>query len=170
MWMISQLRKLFVKIWRTDSASHSEFRHKTYRRFLGLYSSIMMRSHIISTDNPFPASFLHEIASHSPLDEISNIPGAVRHHIFWRGHRDRETGRLESSMLFFVYQTTRHGPQSGFRLCLIHRGFFIKAETKDEEPEDEIDRLEMEIPQGHMEVVILSGAPDPEAPDPAAQA
>jgi hypothetical protein len=63
-------------------------------------------------------------------------------------------------MLFFVYQTTRHGPQNGFRLCLVHRGFYIASESKaDGDPEDDIDRLERVIPQGHMEVVVLGDAP-----------
>lgn len=63
-------------------------------------------------------------------------------------------------MLFFVYQTTRHGPQNGFRLCLVHRGFSIASESKaDGDPEDDIDRLERVIPQGHMEVVVLGDGP-----------
>jgi hypothetical protein len=64
-------------------------------------------------------------------------------------------------MLFCVYQTTRHGLQNGFRLCLVHRGFYIASEAKVVgEPEDDIDRLEAFIPEGHMEVVVLGAADD----------
>ena len=84
---------------------------------------------------------------------------AVRSHIFWHGKRDEVTGKLRASMLFCVYQTTRHGPQNGFRLCLVHRGFYIESEAKIEgDPEDDIDRLEAFIPEGHMEVVVLGAA------------
>ena len=63
-------------------------------------------------------------------------------------------------MLFWVYQTTRHGPQNGFRLCLVRRGFHIASAAKAEgEPEDDIDRLERLIPQGHK-VVLLGDAAD----------
>ena len=63
-------------------------------------------------------------------------------------------------MLFFIYQTARHGPQNGFRLCLVHEGFHIASATKSEgDGEDDIDRVEQEIPQGHMEVVILGSKP-----------
>ena len=66
-------------------------------------------------------------------------------------------------MLFLIYQSTRQGPQNGFRLCLVHRGFHITSATKAEDDvEDDIDRLEKEIPQGHMEVVFLG--PNPPAP------
>ncbi|GAW25331.1 hypothetical protein SAMD00023353_0403700 [Rosellinia necatrix] len=115
-----------------------------------------MTSHIISADAPLPLSFIRQIAAAGPLDEISNAAGAVRHHIFWRGGRDPATGEVRSPMLFFVYQTARHGPQNGFRLCLVRRGFRIASDSKAEgDPEDDIDRLEREIRQGHMEMVIL---------------
>lgn len=120
----------------------------------------MMSFHIVSTNTPFPPAVLRQIATAGPLDEISNVAGAVRSHIFWHGNRHAVTGKLQSSMLFFVYQTTRHGPQNGFRLCLVHRGFYIALESKAEgDPEDDIDRLERVIPQGHMEVVVLGDAP-----------
>ena len=120
---------------------------------------IIMSSHTISANHPLPSGVLQQIANASPLDEIPNVAGAVRHHIFWHGHRDKSTGKLASSMLFFVYQTMRHGPQNGFRLCLVYRGFHIASASKaDGDLEDDIDRLEMPIPQGHMEVVILGDA------------
>ena len=75
-------------------------------------------------------------------------------------------------MLFFIYQTARHGPQNGFRLCLVHAGFRIGSEEEDEEGEgvegegegegDEIDWLEREIPQGCMGVVVLGPKTEPE--------
>ena len=120
----------------------------------------------ISTDNPLQSTILQEIANACSLNEISNANGSVRHHLFWFGHRDKSTNKLQASMLFFVYQTTRHGPQNGFRLCLAHRGFYIASPTKiDGEPEDDIDRLEKPIPQRHMEVVILGDSSTANKPD-----
>lgn len=113
----------------------------------------------MSESTPLPVAILRQIATAGALDEISNMPNAVRSHIFWHGKRDEATGKLRASMLFCVYQTTRHGPQNGFRLCLIHRGFYIAAGTKAEgDPEDDIDRLKAFIPQGHMETVVLGAA------------
>jgi hypothetical protein len=118
-----------------------------------------MSSHIVSGDTPLPPAILRQIVTAGPLDEISNMPDAVRSHIFWHGKRHEVTGKLRASMLFCVYQTTRHGPQNGFRLCLVHRGFYIASEAKVEgDLEDDIDRLEAFIPEGHMEVVVLGAA------------
>lgn len=119
-----------------------------------------MESHIISASNPFSFVVLQQIANASALDEISNFSGSVRHHIYHHGLRDRATNTMGKSMLFFIYQTTRHGPQNGFRLCLVHRGYHIASPTKSEyDAEDDIDRLEKAIPQGHMEVVVLGEVP-----------
>jgi hypothetical protein len=124
--------------------------------------SIIMSSHIVSASHPLPPAFLQQLAIAGPLDEISNLTGAVRHHIFYHGRRDAATGKTRIPMLFFIYQTTRHGPQNGFRLCLVHQEFHIASESKvDGDPEDDIDRLEKAIPQGHMEMVILGDAPAP---------
>ena len=50
--------------------------------------------------------------------------------------------------------------QTGFRLCLVHRGFHIASATKAEvDAEDDLDRLKRDIPQGHMEVVVLGDTP-----------
>ncbi|KAH6627493.1 hypothetical protein F5144DRAFT_575997 [Chaetomium tenue] len=120
-----------------------------------------MSSHIVSEGTPLPPTILQQIATAGPLDEISNIPDAVRSHIFWHGKRHEVTGKLRTSMLFCVYQSTRHGPQNGFRLCLVHRGYYIASEAKVEgDPEDDIDRLEAFIPEGNMEVVVLGAADD----------
>lgn len=119
-----------------------------------------LQSHIISASNPLSPVVLQQIANAGILDEISNHSGAVRHHIYWHGNRDEADNTLREPVLFFIYQTTRHGPQNGFRLCLVHRGFHIASATKSEDDvEDDIDRLEKEIPQGHMEVVLLGPEP-----------
>ncbi|KAL9609604.1 MAG: hypothetical protein Q9167_005647 [Letrouitia subvulpina] len=116
----------------------------------------LMESHIISVSNPLSPAVLQQIADAGVLDEISNFPGAVRHHIYWHSNRNNADNTLLKPMLFFIYQTTRHGPQNGFRLCLVQKGFFIASATKlEDEGEDDIDRLEREIPQGHKEVVLI---------------
>ena len=115
-----------------------------------------MESHNISASNLLPPAVLQQIADSGTLDEISNLSGAVRHHIYWHGSRNEADNTLRKSMLFLIYQTTRHGPQNGFRLCLIQKGFLVTSRTTSEDDAgDDIDRLEEEIPQGHMEVVVL---------------
>ncbi|KAF7547578.1 hypothetical protein G7Z17_g7627 [Cylindrodendrum hubeiense] len=115
-----------------------------------------MDAHIVSESNPLPISMLRQIALAGSLDEISNIPDAVRHHIFWHGMRDKTTNNLLKAMFFFVYETSRYGPQNGFRLCLVHEGYHIATDFRIEgSQEDDIDRLEKTIPPGHMEVVVL---------------
>lgn len=122
-----------------------------------------MESHIVTSasTNPFSPAVLLEIANVGILDEISNLSGAVRHHIYWHGNRNEADNTLREPMLFFIYQTTCHGPQNGFRFCFVHSGFHIASATKSEDDvvEDDIDRLEKEIPQGHMEVVFLGLEP-----------
>lgn len=120
-----------------------------------------MESHIISASNPRSSALLRQIVNSSMLDEISNYSGSVRHHIYWHGNRNKVDNVLRESMLFFIYQTTRHGPQNGFRLCFVEKGFRISSATKMEsDGEDDIDLLEKEIPQGHMEVVSLGPKPN----------
>lgn len=119
-----------------------------------------MESHIVSASNPLSPVFLQQLADADTLDEISNYPGAVRHHIYWHGNRNKADNTLRMGMLFFIYQTTRHGPQNGFRLCVVYSGFHIASPTKPEgNGEDDIHRLEKEISQGHMEVVFLGSKP-----------
>lgn len=119
-----------------------------------------MESHIVSASNPLSRVLLQKIADAGPLDETSNYPGAVRHHIYWFGNRNKADNTLSMAMMFFIYQTTRHGPQNGFRLCVVQSGFHIASATKSEgDEEDDIDRLEKEIPQGHMEVVFIGPKP-----------
>ncbi|KAK4183379.1 hypothetical protein QBC35DRAFT_508128 [Podospora australis] len=127
-----------------------------------------MEFFIITESNPLPPAILRHLALSGALDEISNVPGAVRSYIYWHSRRDKETGKTTKPLLFFIYQTGRYGPQNGFRLCVVHQGYYIAAPTKPEgaiTEEDEIDLLEKPIPQGHMEVVTLGeavGIPDPE--------
>lgn len=121
---------------------------------------------IISPSNPLPPPYtiLRQIARCGALDEISNHPGAVRHHIYHFGRHGRKK-IAPQSLLFFVYQTGRYGPQNGFRLCIVHQDFRLGSDVKgDGEAEDEIDRIEREIPQGHMEVVVLGEGSDIEDP------
>ncbi|KAK5656891.1 hypothetical protein OQA88_4442 [Cercophora sp. LCS_1] len=126
----------------------------------------MVASHFLSSTAPLPASALEEIANGGALDEISNAEGVVRRYIFNHGLRDKTTGKLGKALIFFVYQTGRYGPQNGFRLVFVHRGFFIASASKvSGDPEDEIDGVCKEIPQGHMEVGILGDAP-PRIEDP----
>ena len=124
--------------------------------------SSQMESHAISASNSLSPAVVQQIANSGVLDEISNSPGAVRHHIYWFSKRDKADNILWKSMMFFIYQTGRHGPQNGFRLLIVHSGFHIASATKSEDDaEDDIDRLEKEIPQGHMEVVFLGPKPTP---------
>lgn len=119
-----------------------------------------MQSHIISSSTAVSPLAIRALANGGALDEISNSAGSVRFHLFHHGLRDKTTGVLQKSMLFAIYQTGRHGPQNGYRLCLVHEGYRVTSPTKDEgEAEDEIDALEKEIPQGHEEIVILGERP-----------
>ena len=121
-----------------------------------------MESHAISASNPLSPAVLQQFANSAILDEISNSPGAVRHHIYWHSDRNKADNTLRKSLLFFIYQTGRHGPQNGFRLCIVYSGFHIASAAKSEDSvEDDVDRLEKEIPQGHMEVVFLGRKPTP---------
>ncbi|KAK8029691.1 hypothetical protein PG993_010982 [Apiospora rasikravindrae] len=115
-----------------------------------------MSSHILTDANPLPTPMLRELANSSTFDEIPNSPDSVRHHIFNFAMRNKETGKTERSIVIAIYQTGRHGPQNGYRLCLVHEGYYIASpEKKEGEPEDEIDTLERPIPQGHEEMVII---------------
>lgn len=119
-----------------------------------------MESHIVSASNPLSPTFLQQLFDADIFDEISNYSGAVRHHIYWHGNRNKADNTLRMGMMFFIYQTTRHGPQNGFRLCVVYSGFHIASPTKSKgNGEDDIDRLEKEIPHGHVEVVFLGSKP-----------
>ncbi|KAI2606452.1 uncharacterized protein GGS25DRAFT_524118 [Hypoxylon fragiforme] len=109
-------------------------------------------------------AMLQEVAEAAPLDQVSNSPGSVRWHICHRGQIHKETNTLKHTLLFLIYQTTRHGPQNGFRLCCVHEGYSVGGEGEGEgEGEDDIDILEKPIPQGHMELAILGSPRNPDS-------
>jgi hypothetical protein len=125
-----------------------------------------MKTQIFSDQTPVSPALIRELANAGTLDEISNGAGSVRRYIFHFGMRDMNTGRTQKALLFAIYQTGRHGPQNGYRLCLVHQGLHIAAPDKKEgEPEDELDLLEKDIPQGHEEIVILGEDMFPLEPD-----
>ncbi|KAI0095363.1 hypothetical protein F4814DRAFT_436370 [Daldinia grandis] len=118
-------------------------------------SKAMLQQQVISDASSISSAMLQEITNSGSLDEISNAPGSVRWHICRRSNRDPDHNTLRSSMLFFIYQTTRHGPQNGFRLCMVRQGYYIGSDNQSVIDEDDIDLLEKPIPQGHKELAIL---------------
>ncbi|KAL6715327.1 hypothetical protein ACLMJK_007593 [Lecanora helva] len=127
-----------------------------------------MESHIITPSTPLSPTALQQIADARALDEISNSPGAVRQYLYSHPNRDKSDNTFWRTLFFLIYQTTRHGPQNGFRFCVVYDGFRMTSETKlEEDGEDDIDRIEKPIPQGHMEVVFLGPKTEvpPDSPD-----
>ncbi|CAH0004406.1 unnamed protein product [Clonostachys byssicola] len=119
-------------------------------------SVVKMQVQLLSDSSPPSLQLFDQLATSAALDEITNIPGGIRHYIFHRGVRDKETGKTAKSLLFAIYQTQRYSPKTGYRVCLIHEGYYIASATKKEdEPEDEIDYLEKDIPRDSKEFVIL---------------
>ncbi|KAK1635254.1 hypothetical protein BDP81DRAFT_472783 [Colletotrichum phormii] len=130
-----------------------------YSGFSHLHSFSNMQSHVLSITASLPLSMVREMANSGAIDEISNSPNAVRHHIYWNSMRDNKTSKTQKSVLFAIYQTGQHGPQNGYRLCLVHQGYnIVSAKKSDGASDDEIDSLEKDIPQGHEEMVILGQA------------
>ena len=120
-----------------------------------------MKTQDLGENSPLLPDFICQIAHGAATDEISNFPGAVRRYIYNSG-QVRGTGRTQRALLFSIYQTERHGPQNGFRLCLVHQGFELATEVKAEgTPDDEVDLVEKAIPQGLMEMAILGEEPEP---------
>lgn len=116
---------------------------------------VQTQSHILSTGS-VPPSLLRAIACSTAIAQLSDHPGAVRRYIFNFGVRDKETGKTRADALLAVYSRFRTGPESGFRLCLIHAGLHLASPEKGEgEPDDEIDALEKDIAEGHEEMVIV---------------
>ncbi|RYP01980.1 hypothetical protein DL764_006013 [Monosporascus ibericus] len=115
--------------------------------------------YVLSTESAsgLSLSMFRELANSTATGaEISNSRDSVRHHIFNYSMRDKETGKTGRSIAFVIYQTERHGPQNGYRFCLVHEGYYIASPEREEgAPEDEIDVIEKDIPQGHEEMVIL---------------
>ncbi|OBT65385.1 hypothetical protein VE03_06079 [Pseudogymnoascus sp. 23342-1-I1] len=109
------------------------------------------------------SAYLTELALSGSLDEISNSPGSVCHHI--RNHGVVLGGVTRKAVFFVIYQTGRYGPQNGFRLCLVHEGFEIGDGDKSGEQRDAVDDAEMPVAQGAMEIIRL-GVPPPPIADP----
>lgn len=117
-----------------------------------------MQSHALSDAAPLPRHLFSSLIGAANFDEISNYPGAVRNYIFnnaIRNYKGKTQGFAESSFVFFVYQTGRHGPQNGYRLVVVHKAYHAVREKKEGDAEGEIDKLEKNISQGHDEMVVL---------------
>lgn len=122
-----------------------------------------MQSHTLSDTSPLPRHMFSSLVNASGFDEISNHPGAVRNYIFNKAMRDvkaKKPGPAQHSFVFCVYQTGRHGPQNGYRFVVVHEGYHVIKEKKEGDAEDDIDKLEKDIPQGYEEMVVL-GEPKP---------
>lgn len=109
------------------------------------------------------SAYLTELALSGALDEISNGPGSVRHHI--RNHGVVRSRITRKAMLFVIYQTGRYGPQNGFRLCLVHEGFDVRVGDEFGGQRDAVDDAEMPVAQGATEIIRL-GVPPPPIADP----
>ncbi|KAF2826198.1 hypothetical protein CC86DRAFT_382270 [Ophiobolus disseminans] len=122
-----------------------------------------MQAHILTDTSPLPRSLFWSFINAHTVNEISNHPGAVRRHIFHSAMLDtkkKRPGKTEQDIHFCIFQTGRYGPQNGYRFVVVHKGYDIGGpEKKEGESEDDIDRLEREIPQGHEEMVVL-GEPE----------
>jgi len=118
-----------------------------------------MQAHTLSDAAPLPQRMFWSFINAHTTDEISNYPGAVRQYLYNQtmpNKKSRAIGKAEQDIAFAIYQHGRYGPQNGYRFCVLHKGYFIGAEEKKEgEAEDDIDKLEKDIPQGHEEMVVL---------------
>ncbi|CAH0044876.1 unnamed protein product, partial [Clonostachys solani] len=121
--------------------------------------STNMQSHTLSDASPLPRHMFWSFINTHEFDEIPNYPGAVRQYISNHAvtaHQKTEPGKATQSIFFCVYQRERYGPQNGYRFCVVHEGYYVgPAEKMDGDPEDDIDKLEKDIPQGHEEMVVL---------------
>ncbi|TAQ87667.1 hypothetical protein B7494_g4026 [Chlorociboria aeruginascens] len=112
-----------------------------------------MRSIPFSHSSPLLTSHLLEIPNSGALNEISNDGDAVNRHI--RGSGLVKNGVTRRALFFVIYQTGRHGPQNGFRLCLVHEGFRIGDENEEGVVKEELERASDRIEQGAMEFISL---------------
>jgi len=131
-----------------------------------------MQTHTLSDTAPLPRRMFWCFINAHTVDEIPNYPGSVRQYIFnhaMRPDKKRTPGKTEQDIVFCIYQRGRYGPQNGYRFCVVHEGYYIGArEKKEGEPEDDIDKLEKDIPQDHEEMVVLGEPtlfPDPPQDD-----
>ena len=68
---------------------------------------------------------------------------------------DSVSGFTRCAVLFVIYQTDRHGPQNGFRICLVQEGFAIGVGEGVETKGAAIQAAEAEVGQGAVEWVVL---------------
>ncbi len=87
------------------------------------------------------------LALSGALDEISNGDDGMGIVRYVRGMGLVQEGRTNKALCFFVYQTGRHGPQNGYRLCLVNEGV---------RPEDAREKLMGEVAQDAAEYVVLN--------------
>ncbi len=88
------------------------------------------------------------MARSGALDEISNGDNGMGIDRYVRGWGLLgEEGRTRKALCFFVYQTGRHGPQNGFRMCLVNEGV---------RPEDAREKLMGDIAQDAAEYVVVN--------------
>ena len=106
-------------------------------------------------------SFLLQLASSGALNEISNVSGAPRDFIRGQGLVDEATNKTQRALLFAIYQTGTHGPQNGFRLCLVKEGFEVGSvggNLGEEVNRQALEAAEAEITHGAMEWIVLGAA------------
>jgi hypothetical protein len=99
------------------------------------------------------ATFVRELALAGGLDELSNSEdgSGIDGYVHSQGKvRARGAGPglsvTRHAVLFIVYQTGRHGPQNGFRLCLVREGV---------RPADARAALKGDVAQDAMELVVM---------------
>lgn len=91
------------------------------------------------------ASF-KELACSGALDEISNSENGEAIERYIRGKGLVREGKTCRAVLFVIYQTTRFGPQNGFRLALILEGVT---------PENVREQLKGAVEQDAAEYVVV---------------
>jgi hypothetical protein len=119
--------------------------------------SAIMTTIPITASSPLPITNLAEIATSGALDEISNAPGQIRLQIKREGLV--KDGITHKAVFFLIYQTTRYGPQNGFRLCLVHEGFRVGDLEKEDGDMEALSKAEEKIEQGAMEFIRLGTQP-----------
>lgn len=91
------------------------------------------------------ASF-KELACSGAFDEISNSENGEAIERYIRGNGLVIEGKTCRAVLFIIYQTTRFGPQKGFRLALILEGVT---------PENAREQLKGAVEQDAAEYVVV---------------
>lgn len=121
-----------------------------------------MESHIILASNLLPSAVPHQIASAGVLDEISNSSGALHYHIYWHRNCKNTDNTLLKPMLYAIFHLSNPTPWHNRFDCISFKRFYIASNTKveDDGDEDDINRLEKEIIQGHMGVIFIEPEPN----------